>query len=203
MEEAVDMISRVNINTHSFTAWDSQEAEEVGVLLDMILNIKNDGDRISVPEHMKVAEVNQDCESSLKLVSALKGGREQRGLPPKAKTNVKWAADVYEPPTTSMSHTVKSSRQYYRSTRRKDNHKHKHKKGSKSTRGGSGDKKRLGSQKGVSGSDNLRQRVQASPAQLPIAGVELPVTGNQESKCGSSSFLMSPLAKVHYSVAEA
>ncbi|XP_068637084.1 uncharacterized protein [Aristolochia californica] len=255
MEDVVEVISKVNGGSHLVTGWDSLEAEEVGVALDVILNIKDECDELSFPEHMKVAEVKQDCEvgcratknqkklsksatftsaerhsgaafdgegsiasgnasfarasslpSSLKLVSALKGGREQLGLPPKAKTNVKWAADVYEPPTTSMSHTVRSShtqRQYYRSTKRKDSHRHKHKKGNKSTRAGNGEKKRLISQKSVSSSDNLRQRVHASPAQLPIAGVEFALSGNQESKCGSNSFLMASLTKVHYSVAEA
>ncbi|XP_068669345.1 uncharacterized protein [Aristolochia californica] len=256
MEETVEVISLVNVDTHLVTGWENLEAEEVGVALDVILTIKDDGDEVSFPEHMKVAKVKQDCEasfraaknqkrlgksatfisteilsgaalgdegsiasgsksyaralslpSSLKLVSALKAGREQQGLPPKEKTNVTWAADVYEPPTTTVSHTVSShtQRQRYRSTKRKD--KHKHKKGRKSTQGSNCEKKRLISQKSVSGSDNLQQRVQASSAQLPIAGVQYPVSNNQESKCGSDSFLMASLTasltNVHYSVAEA
>lgn len=63
--------------------------------------------------------------SSLKLVSALKGGRQKEGAPPRAKLTVKWAPDVYDPPATSLSHTLTNN--YPRKPKKKDYHKHKSK----------------------------------------------------------------------------
>lgn len=44
--------------------------------------------------------------SSLPPKSALRGGYEELGLGPRPKLNVKWAPNVREPPSSSMSHTV-------------------------------------------------------------------------------------------------
>ena len=62
---------------------------------------------------------------SLKLISAMKGSREKQGLPVE-KLSVKWAPDVFDPPATSQSHTVKSYSQYSSKTSKKS-HRHKHK----------------------------------------------------------------------------
>ena len=43
-------------------------------------------------------------------MSALKGSREKQGLSPK-KLTVTWAPDVYDPPPTSVLHTVRSKKQ--------------------------------------------------------------------------------------------
>lgn len=61
--------------------------------------------------------------SSVQLMSALRGGQERSGLGPRPKLSVKWAPDVQEPQQSSVSHTVKNSRQYH--SKRKDK-KHKH-----------------------------------------------------------------------------
>ncbi|KAG0450768.1 hypothetical protein HPP92_026569 [Vanilla planifolia] len=53
-----------------------------------------------------------------KLISAMKGGRAQHGNPLSIGMRVKWAADVYDPPATSVSHTVNSG-SYQRSNSRK------------------------------------------------------------------------------------
>ncbi|KAH7667801.1 hypothetical protein IHE45_12G084000 [Dioscorea alata] len=64
---------------------------------------------------------------SSKLVSAMKGGREQSGISQAVKLHVKWAPEVYDPPVTSMSHSVKSHHQQCPKARKRDQHKHKHK----------------------------------------------------------------------------
>ncbi|KAG1338241.1 hypothetical protein COCNU_04G005470 [Cocos nucifera] len=67
----------------------------------------------------------------------MKGSRKQQGLLPKMKLSVKWAPDVYDPPPTSESHTVKGRHHHSRFIKR-DYYKHKHIK-SKTSRGrGSG-----------------------------------------------------------------
>lgn len=77
--------------------------------------------------------------TSLKLVSAMKGSREKQGLHT-GKLSVNWAPDVYEPPHTSQSHTVKSHNQYagYMS---KKSHRHKSKRKGKSPRSRNTEKK--------------------------------------------------------------
>ncbi|KNA13028.1 hypothetical protein SOVF_120390 [Spinacia oleracea] len=81
---------------------------------------------------------NKSCKRSLslptesKLVSALKGGREKEGVPPR-KLSVSWAPDVYDPPPTSVSHYPKKRSQQ----QSKSNKKHgKGKQKSKNTRSG-------------------------------------------------------------------
>ena len=76
------------------------------------------------------------------LKSAMKGSRDKNGEP-HVKLTVKWAADVYDPIPTLVSHTVKNKKQL--KSRKKKNEK-KNAKGNKgnSTRGGSGkDKKQF------------------------------------------------------------
>lgn len=65
-------------------------------------------------------------QPSSSLVSAMKGGREENGICLEMKLHVKWAPEVYDPPSTTMSHTVKSH-QHRPKARRKDQQKHKHK----------------------------------------------------------------------------
>lgn len=69
------------------------------------------------------------------LVSAMKGSRAKRGIV--TNLSVSWAPDVYDPPVTSDSHTV---RPHHRSSR-KSNYKYKPPKGSSSSRSSSGSKK--------------------------------------------------------------
>jgi hypothetical protein len=62
----------------------------------------------------------------------MKGGRERSsdGSPTEVR-HVKWAPDVYDPPVTSVDHSVKSHQQRPKS-RKKDKNKLKHKKKRKS-----------------------------------------------------------------------
>ncbi|KAK9279113.1 hypothetical protein L1049_012788 [Liquidambar formosana] len=81
------------------------------------------------------------CDNTtLKLISAMKGGREKQGLRLE-KVTVTWAPDVYDPPATSLSHTVKNhDQQCSRMDKRSGKPKHKHK--SKSSRSNSIGKKK-------------------------------------------------------------
>lgn len=49
-----------------------------------------------------------------RLISALKGSRAQHGIRPNTKLSVKWAPEVYDPPITSSSHTVKGHHRQHR-----------------------------------------------------------------------------------------
>ncbi|KAJ4979416.1 hypothetical protein NE237_010196 [Protea cynaroides] len=165
-----------------------------------------------------------------KLVPAIKGSREKQGAPLR-KLTVTWAPDVYDPPSTSLSHTVKSCNQQRRRTNKKngkDKHKGKSSRGStsdkkqyrstvsnsdmhsksiahKSSRGSTSDKKQYRSS--VTNSNLLSKSI-ASSDELHFGGfsqssVELvDFVSGQDSKCGSS-FLRTSLTKVHMSVAEA
>jgi len=67
-----------------------------------------------------------------KLISAMKGGREKEGIPPK-KLSVSWAPDVYDPAPTSVSHYPrKKVQQQYKSKKKHGKGKQK----GKNVRGG-------------------------------------------------------------------
>nr|CAB3459977.1 unnamed protein product [Digitaria exilis] len=143
---------------------------------------------------------------TLKLISAMKGGREKNGLAsPTENRHIKWAPDVYDPPVTSVCHTVGSS--YKRRSKPRKKEKNKQKK-----------------QKGKSKKNHQNAVQSASVTQIPDSGLKgVSTTGdqssadnsgkheamimdysmsNQEAKCGSS-FLRESVAKMHFSTAEA
>ncbi|CAN6345032.1 unnamed protein product [Urochloa humidicola] len=158
--------------------------------------------------HMGAAafERSVSLPSTLKLISAMKGGREKNGMAsPTENRHVKWAPDVYDPPVTSVCHSVNSSYQRRSKTRKKEKNKQKKK------------QKRKGKSK-----KNHQNSIQSSSAtQVPDHGLETISTtdcqssvddneamimdysmGNQEAKCGSS-YLRESVAKMHFSIAEA
>ncbi|XP_010922908.1 uncharacterized protein [Elaeis guineensis] len=145
--------------------------------------------------------------TTAKLVSSMKGSREEQGLLPKMKLSVKWAPDVYDPPPTSESHTVKGHRHHSRSIRR-DYHKHKHIK-SKSSRGSDGDRKHA-YRRSASNSINpqiLRFQALHDGSMINDCGqsngeVLDYAVRNQELKCGSN-FYMDSVSAGHLSVAKA
>lgn len=62
----------------------------------------------------KFDTLTDDCsflQPSSTLVSAMKGGRAQNGTMQKLDLHVKWAPEVYDPPSTSVSHTVNHHQQ--------------------------------------------------------------------------------------------
>ncbi|KAF5188776.1 hypothetical protein FRX31_021636 [Thalictrum thalictroides] len=134
--------------------------------------------------------------TSVKPVSAMKGSRERRGQHENILT-LKWAPDVYDPPVTSLSHTVNGHSQQ-RSRTNKRNSKHKYK--GKSSRGRSEKKQ---NQKHVENSEPLSKSEVTSNEmshQLGADILDFSVTG-KESNCGSS-FLKTSVGKVHISFAE-
>ncbi|KAH0448268.1 hypothetical protein IEQ34_022068 [Dendrobium chrysotoxum] len=79
-------------------------------------------------------------EDSSKFVSALKGSRTNQGKPLDPNLHVTWAANVYDPPVTSTSHTVRGHRHCLPKAKTLDYHKHKHMK-AKPYNANSGDRK--------------------------------------------------------------
>jgi len=70
---------------------------------------------------------NSSINGTPRLVSAMKGTRAKKGI--KTKLSVSWATDVYDPPITSDSHTVKG----HRKSSTKGNYKYKCSKSSSSS----------------------------------------------------------------------
>ncbi|XP_020253592.1 uncharacterized protein LOC109830667 isoform X2 [Asparagus officinalis] len=64
----------------------------------------------------------QPLPAMTKLIPALKGSRAQNGIHLDTKLSVKWAPEVYDPPITSSSHTVKGhwSHHHHGSKAKKD-----------------------------------------------------------------------------------
>ncbi|KAI0498279.1 hypothetical protein KFK09_021520 [Dendrobium nobile] len=149
--------------------------------------------------------------ASSKLVSAMKGGRKQNETSPRMDMRVKWAQDVYDPPATSMSHTVKSYNIQRPKSKKKDNRRQKHSKG-RTSRGNNTGKK-------IPNRGNVGSISAPFPAKLQTGGVNGPATvsplspsedilefgvgGLHDMKCGSSIFLRESLAKMHLSFGEA
>ncbi|KAJ6790613.1 Uncharacterized protein M6B38_247180 [Iris pallida] len=75
-----------------------------------------------------------------KPISALKGSRKKQGKHLTTKLSVKWAPEVYDPPITSSSHTVKGHHRSHRHKTKKDYNTYKYMKG-KSSRGSVSERK--------------------------------------------------------------
>ncbi|ONK62316.1 uncharacterized protein A4U43_C07F2640 [Asparagus officinalis] len=144
--------------------------------------------------------------SSSTLVSAMKGGRASNGTMVKSELRVKWAPEVYDPPSTSMSHTV--NRHQQRPKAKKKDKKHKHK--GKSSRVNVGQKKHGNRKIFSNGPDPQNARLQTSGDILVLDDFDksnmVDIFGynisDQEAKCGSS-FLREAIPKVHLSIGEA
>ncbi|URE18307.1 F-Box protein [Musa troglodytarum] len=146
-------------------------------------------------------------QTTPKLVSAMKGGRAQEGKPLKSKLSVKWAPEVYDPPATSESHTVKGHIRRPKAFK-KDHHKQKHGK-SKSYKGSSADRKHVSRKSTSTMIDSRIFRLEAlraraalnSPCQSKVEAMDFSgVTG--ELKCGNS-YCNNSLAAVHLPVTRA
>ncbi|XP_059296610.1 uncharacterized protein LOC132049716 [Lycium ferocissimum] len=138
----------------------------------------------------------------LKLVSAIKGGREKQGSLPR-KLTVTWAPDVYDPIPTSVSH-VPNMGQSHKSGKKK-NGKNKQKNNGKSSRGTKGrDKKQArkhggSSQRSYHPLDDSNMTASSSEVQSSIVDFDI---GSPDPFCGSS-FLKKSITKLHFPVAEA
>ncbi|CAM0885590.1 unnamed protein product [Alopecurus aequalis] len=87
------------------------------------------------PKESSTYEPSPSFTPSVRLVSAMKGSRERSGeASPTEVRRVKWAPDVYDPPVTSVDHSVKSLQQRPRSPKKEKN-KQKLKKKKRKSRG--------------------------------------------------------------------
>ncbi|CAO2166800.1 unnamed protein product [Urochloa humidicola] len=114
---------------------------------DPVLSIESDSadDLVDVDSELAISPTcpsDDASESSIskskgtpRLVSAMKGTRAKHGIV--TKLNVSWAPDVYDPPVTSDSHTVRG----HQRSSRKGHYKYKPSKSSSSSRNTSGSKK--------------------------------------------------------------
>lgn len=144
--------------------------------------------------------------SSSSLVSAMKGGRVLNGSMVKTDLRVKWAPEVYDPPSSSMSHTVRSHQQRPK-TKKKERYRHK----GKSSRGNGGERNH-GNRKSLNKMpEPLNVRLQGNGDGVSLEGfggksnvvdiLEYGIRG-QDAKCGSS-FLREALPTLHLPIGEA
>ncbi|XP_020583006.1 uncharacterized protein LOC110026420 [Phalaenopsis equestris] len=156
-------------------------------------------------DQLPVYKRSTSLPASSKLVSAMKGGRKQNGTSPRTNMRVKWAEDVYVPPATSVSHTVKSYTIQRTKSKKKDNHRQKHNKGKNSRGNGSGKKFPNRGNVGVI-SSSFSAKLQSGGANGLASKtediLEFVGGGAHDAKCGSV-FLRESLAKVHLSFGEA
>eukprot|EP00268_Persea_americana_P017190 TRINITY_DN1823_c0_g1_i2.p1 TRINITY_DN1823_c0_g1~~TRINITY_DN1823_c0_g1_i2.p1 ORF type:complete len:310 (+),score=67.09 TRINITY_DN1823_c0_g1_i2:870-1799(+) len=125
----------------------------------------------------------------VKLVSAMKGGREQKGTPLLLKMNVTWAPDVHDPPATSLSHTVKSHHQYQRPKAKKKKDQKQKRKG-KSARGSSNEKKHQDNSS-VGGNGHMQLRPQSSGSKsASLDGLDQPTEENLNGASSNRSVLL-------------
>jgi len=141
----------------------------------------------------------------VKLISAMKGSRQKNGVPfPTENRHIKWAEDVYDPPVTSVSHSVNNSYKRRPNPRKKDKSKQK--------------QKQKGRSKKKTKNTNQNPAVIQTPGLEDLGtsiGMEAPVDpakheteildygiSSQDAKCGGS-FLLEMAAKINFSTAEA
>ncbi|KAI5437930.1 hypothetical protein KIW84_023889 [Lathyrus oleraceus] len=147
-----------------------------------------------------VLSFDNSCAPS-ELKSAMKGSRDKNGEG-HVKLTVKWAADVYDPIPTLVSHTVKNKKQP--KSKKKKNEKKSLKKGNKgnSTRGSNGKDKDKKQSRNLGEHSELCYELsdsQVIEGSSDFASVDV---CSQDSNCGAS-FLKKSVTEMHYSVAEA
>lgn len=155
-------------------------------------------------------------QTTLKLVSAIKGSREKQGKPPK-KLSVTWAPDVYDPIPTAVSHAP-SKVHRHRSDHRK-NGKNKQKSHSKSSRGSKGKEKKQSRKHGGSTKRSYHpledhhlmtcssfhtpeDDITDHSSVLQSGTVDYDIGSNLDPFCGSS-FLKKSVTKLHFPAAKA
>lgn len=155
-------------------------------------SVSNPSEDGSVPYH-----------DSLKFVSALKGSRARQGKHLHPNLHVTWAANVYDPPITSSSHTVKKPRHHLPKAKPSDHHKRKHMK-AKPSYASSADRKHSHRRASSSFLDPRMARMQAfARTSLEIQALDIAAASAQESsKCGGIFHAQSPWPLPH-PVAEA
>lgn len=143
--------------------------------------------------------------SAVKLIPAIKGSRQKNGIPlPAEDRHIKWAADVYDPPVSSVSHSVNNSYQRRPKPRKKDKSKQKEKRkarNKKKTNNASQNPAVLQTPGLEDLGTSIGSEAPADPRKLETEMLDYGIS-SQEAKCGSS-FLLETVAKMHFSTAEA
>lgn len=136
------------------------------------------------------------------LKSAMKGSRDKNGEG-HVKLTVKWAADVYDPIPTLVSHTVKNKKQP-KTRKKKKNDKKSLKKDNKgnSARGGSGKDKKQSRKDNKCEQSDLCYQSSDSHVIEGSSDFDSVDVCSQDSKCGAI-FLKKSVTEMHYPVAEA
>ena len=142
---------------------------------------------------------------TVKLISAIKGSRQKNGIPlPAEDRHIKWAADVYDPPVSSVSHSVNNSYQRRPKPRKKDKTKQKEKRkarNKKKTNNAAQNQAVLQTPELEDLGTSIGREAPADPGKLETEMLDYGIS-SQEAKCGSS-FLLETVAKMHFSTAEA
>uniref|UniRef100_A0ACD5ZNP6 Uncharacterized protein n=1 Tax=Avena sativa TaxID=4498 RepID=A0ACD5ZNP6_AVESA len=141
----------------------------------------------------------------VKLISAMKGSRQKNGVPsPTENRHIKWAEDVYDPPVTSVSHSVNNSYKRQPNPRKKDKSKQKQKQKGRSKK----KTKNANQNPAVTQTPGLEElgtsiirEAPADPGKHETEALDYGIS-SQDAKCGSS-FLLETVAKMHFSTAEA
>ncbi|OAY85002.1 uncharacterized protein LOC109728183 [Ananas comosus] len=148
-------------------------------------------------------------ETARKLVSAMKGSRAEQGIVLMSKLSVKWAEDVYDPPVTAESHTVRGHHRHRSKANKKDYNKNKHSKAKSSSRNSS-DRRHAYHRSSSKITDPHLLRLQdfrEKSSTLNKAAMSIVedapecAARAQELKCGGS--FMGPLSPMHLPLAEA
>ncbi|KAL3536371.1 hypothetical protein ACH5RR_004832 [Cinchona calisaya] len=139
----------------------------------------------------------------LKLISALKGSREKQGAPPR-KLTVTWAADVYDPLPTSVSHVPNSKPQRYKNDYKR-NGKNKQKAGGKASRVNKGKDKKQSRKGGGSSNRSFKPVDNEGNGACSVGhqgnAIDFDV-GSPDPFCGHS-FLKKSVSPLHFPVTEA
>ncbi|VAH00903.1 unnamed protein product [Triticum turgidum subsp. durum] len=142
---------------------------------------------------------------TVKLIPAIKGSRQKNGIPlPAEDRHIKWAADVYDPPVSSVSHSVNNSYQRRPKPRKKDKTKQKEKRkarNKKKTNNAAQNQAVLQTPELEDLGTPIGSEAQADPGKLETEMLDYGIS-SQEAKCGTS-FLLESAAKMHFSTAEA
>ncbi|XP_052155256.1 uncharacterized protein LOC127773261 isoform X1 [Oryza glaberrima] len=163
------------------------------------------------PKDVPTYERSVSLPPTLKIISAMKGSRQKNGMAsPTESRHVKWAPDVYDPPVTSVCHSVNNSYQRRSKSRKKDKNKQKQKQKQKG-------RSKKNHQNAIQSSavlqapgefDRLKDAETTSSNSAPddLNKHETDILdygiSSQDAKCGSS-FLRESAAKMHFSTAEA
>ena len=159
----------------------------------------------ALPKDAHTYQRSVSLPSTVKLIPAIKGSRQKNGIPlPAEDRHIKWAADVYDPPVSSVSHSVNNSYRRRPKPRKKDKTKQKEKRkarNKKKTSNAAQNQAVLQTPELEDLGTSIGREAPADPGKLETEMLDYGIS-SQEAKCGSS-FLLETATKMHFSTAEA